>query len=196
MIKRNIIISIVILATATVGAMVFSRPALADCMGVKTSIINCKDSSGKDAKTGEEAIYNILGVVIKIMTGVIGLVAVAAVVYGAILYGSASDNPENIKKAKEIWTNVVIGLIAFAFGTAAGVLFGKVMCLVTRGKVNPLIGSAGVSAVPMAARVSQKVGSEADPSNFLLMHAMGPNVAGVIGTAVAAGTFMAMFGVM
>ena len=116
MIKRNIIISIVILATATVGAMVFSRPALAaDCMGVKTSIIDCKDSSGKDAKTGEEAIYNILGVVIKIMTGVIGLVAVAAVVYGAILYGSASDNPENIKKAKEIWTNVVIGLIAFAF---------------------------------------------------------------------------------
>ena len=91
---------------------------------------------------------------------------------------------------------VALGLIAFAFGTAAGVLFGKVMCLVTHGKVNPLIGSAGVSAVPMAARVSQKVGSEADPSNFLLMHAMGPNVAGVIGTAVAAGTFMAMFGVM
>ena len=115
MIKRNIIISIVILATATVGAMVFSRPALADCMGVETSIIDCKDSSGKDAKTGEEAIYNILGMVIKIMTGVIGLVAVAAVVYGAILYGSASDNPENIKKAKGIWTNVVIGLIAFAF---------------------------------------------------------------------------------
>ncbi len=91
---------------------------------------------------------------------------------------------------------VALGLIAFAFGTAAGVLFGKIMCLVTHGKVNPLIGSAGVSAVPMAARVSQKVGSEADPSNFLLMHAMGPNVAGVIGTAVAAGTFMAMFGVM
>ena len=95
--------------------MALSRPALADCMGVKTSIINCDNGSGKDAKTGEEAIYNILGMVIKIMTGVIGLVAVAAVVYGAILYGSASDNPENIKKAKEIWTNVVIGLIAFAF---------------------------------------------------------------------------------
>ena len=91
---------------------------------------------------------------------------------------------------------VALGLIAFAFGTAAGVVFGKIMCKVTHGKVNPLIGSAGVSAVPMAARVSQKVGSEADPSNFLLMHAMGPNVAGVIGTAVAAGTFMAMFGVM
>jgi sodium ion-translocating decarboxylase beta subunit len=91
---------------------------------------------------------------------------------------------------------VALGLIAFCFGTAAGVIFGKIMCKATHGKVNPLIGSAGVSAVPMAARVSQKVGSEADPSNFLLMHAMGPNVAGVIGTAVAAGTFMAMFGVM
>ena len=90
---------------------------------------------------------------------------------------------------------VALGLIAFAFGTAAGVVFGKIMCKVTGGKVNPLIGSAGVSAVPMAARVSQKVGAEADPTNFLLMHAMGPNVAGVIGTAVAAGTFMAIFGV-
>lgn len=90
---------------------------------------------------------------------------------------------------------VLLGLVAFACGTAAGVLFGKLMCKVTKGKVNPLIGSAGVSAVPMAARVSQKVGAEADPTNFLLMHAMGPNVAGVIGTAVAAGTFMAIFGV-
>ena len=90
---------------------------------------------------------------------------------------------------------VLLGLIAFAFGTAAGVLFGKLMCKVTHGKVNPLIGSAGVSAVPMAARVSQKVGAEADPTNFLLMHAMGPNVAGVIGTAVAAGVFMAIFGI-
>lgn len=90
---------------------------------------------------------------------------------------------------------VVLGLIAFAFGTAGGVLLGKVMCKLTHGKINPLIGSAGVSAVPMAARVSQKVGAEADPTNFLLMHAMGPNVAGVIGTAVAAGTFMAIFGV-
>ncbi len=90
---------------------------------------------------------------------------------------------------------VLLGLIAFAFGTAAGVIFGKIMCKATGGKINPLIGSAGVSAVPMAARVSQKVGAEADPTNFLLMHAMGPNVAGVIGTAVAAGTFMAIFGV-
>ena len=90
---------------------------------------------------------------------------------------------------------VALGLVAFSVGTAGGVLFGKAMCWATKGKVNPLIGSAGVSAVPMAARVSQKVGAEADPSNFLLMHAMGPNVAGVIGTAVAAGVFMAIFGV-
>ncbi len=90
---------------------------------------------------------------------------------------------------------VVLGLVAFAFGTATGVIFGKIMCWATKGKVNPLIGSAGVSAVPMAARVSQKVGSEADPTNFLLMNAMGPNVAGVIGTAVAAGTFLAIFGI-
>ena len=90
---------------------------------------------------------------------------------------------------------VALGLVAFVVGTAAGVLFGKLMCHVTHGKVNPLIGSAGVSAVPMAARVSQKVGAEEDPTNFLLMHAMGPNVAGVIGTAVAAGVFLAIFGV-
>ena len=89
---------------------------------------------------------------------------------------------------------VILGLVAFCFGTAAGVLFGKLMCKLSGGKINPLIGSAGVSAVPMAARVSQKVGAEADPTNFLLMHAMGPNVAGVIGTAVVAGTFLAIFG--
>ena len=90
---------------------------------------------------------------------------------------------------------VFLGLVAFMFGTAAGVLFGKLLCKLTHGKINPLIGSAGVSAVPMAARVSQKVGAEEDPTNFLLMHAMGPNVAGVIGTAVAAGVFMAIFGI-
>ncbi|MCD8077862.1 MAG: sodium ion-translocating decarboxylase subunit beta [Lachnospiraceae bacterium] len=90
---------------------------------------------------------------------------------------------------------VICGLIAFAFGTFGGIMLGKLLCKLTHGKINPLIGSAGVSAVPMAARVSQKVGAEEDPTNFLLMNAMGPNVAGVIGTAVAAGTFMAIFGV-
>ncbi len=87
-----------------------------------------------------------------------------------------------------------LGLVAFIGGTATGVIFGKLMCIVDGGKTNPLIGSAGVSAVPMAARVSQVVGQKANPSNFLLMHAMGPNVAGVIGTAVAAGTMLAMVG--
>ena len=90
---------------------------------------------------------------------------------------------------------LVLGVIAFCVGTAAGVLMAKLMNVFSRHKINPLIGSAGVSAVPMAARVSNKVGLEADGQNFLLMHAMGPNVAGVIGTAVAAGTFMAIFGV-
>ena len=89
---------------------------------------------------------------------------------------------------------IVLGLVAFVAGTAMGVIFGKIMCMVDGGKTNPLIGSAGVSAVPMAARVSQKVGQKANPANFLLMHAMGPNVAGVIGTAVAAGTMLAMIG--
>ncbi len=89
---------------------------------------------------------------------------------------------------------ICLGLIAFCMGTAGGVLLGKVMYAVTGGKVNPLIGSAGVSAVPMAARVSQKVGQSENPSNFLLMHAMGPNVAGVIGSAVAAGVLLTLFG--
>lgn len=89
---------------------------------------------------------------------------------------------------------LAMGLVAFAIGTASGVIFGKIMCKLSGGKINPLIGAAGVSAVPMAARVVQKVGQNEDPSNFLLMHAMGPNVAGVIGSAVAAGLLLNMFG--
>jgi oxaloacetate decarboxylase beta subunit len=89
---------------------------------------------------------------------------------------------------------IALGLIAFCIGTACGVLFGKLMCVATKGKVNPLIGSAGVSAVPMAARVSQKVGQKDNPTNYLLMHAMGPNVAGVIGSAVAAGVLLSVLG--
>ncbi|WP_294716784.1 sodium ion-translocating decarboxylase subunit beta [uncultured Gemmiger sp.] len=89
---------------------------------------------------------------------------------------------------------IVLGIVAFGVGTAGGVILGKIMCVVTHGKINPLIGSAGVSAVPMAARVSQKVGQEYNPRNYLLMHAMGPNVAGVIGSAVAAGILINMFG--
>lgn len=89
---------------------------------------------------------------------------------------------------------IVLGLLAFCMATAGGVIFGKIICVISGGKVNPLIGSAGVSAVPMAARVSQKVGAEEDSGNYLLMHAMGPNVAGVIGSAVAAGVFLSLFG--
>jgi len=90
---------------------------------------------------------------------------------------------------------LIIGVVAFSFGTAGGVLIGKLMCVLTKGKVNPLIGAAGVSAVPMAARIAHNVGQEENPSNYLLMHAMGPNVAGVIGSAVAAGVLLAVFGV-
>jgi oxaloacetate decarboxylase beta subunit len=89
---------------------------------------------------------------------------------------------------------LLLGLIAFSVATASGVLIGKVMCKVTKGKINPMIGAAGVSAVPMAARVVHKEGVKADPTNFLLMHAMGPNVAGVIGSAVAAGILINFFG--
>lgn len=104
----------------------------------------------------------------------------------------ATANAENFLSPRTIYI-VVLGLAAFIISTCGGILFGKLMCLITRGKINPLIGSAGVSAVPMAARVSQVVGQKENPSNFLLMHAMGPNVAGVIGSAVAAGWFLAYF---
>ena len=106
---------------------------------------------------------------------------------GATTTGTAFLNINTLKI-------VGMGLIAFCFGTAGGILLGKLMCVLTKGKINPLIGSAGVSAVPMAARVSQKVGQEEDPGNFLLMNAMGPNVAGVIGSAVAAGVLINMLG--
>ena len=100
---------------------------------------------------------------------------------------------ENFLNVKTLFI-IALGLIAFCIGTACGVLLGKLMYVISRGKINPLIGSAGVSAVPMAARVSQKVGQQTNPSNFLLMHAMGPNVAGVIGSAVAAGVLLSVLG--
>ena len=105
----------------------------------------------------------------------------------------ATANGQTFLSSKTIFI-IILGLTAFCFSTAGGVLLGKVMYLVTKGKVNPLIGSAGVSAVPMAARVSQVEGRKANPTNFLLMHAMGPNVAGVIGSAVAAGFLLLLFG--
>ena len=106
---------------------------------------------------------------------------------GATMVGS------NFLEMKTIYI-VILGLIAFSFSTIGGLLVGKLMYTLSGGKINPLIGSAGVSAVPMAARVSQKEGQKANPSNFLLMHAMGPNVAGVIGSAIAAGFLMSLFG--
>ncbi|MBO5222401.1 MAG: sodium ion-translocating decarboxylase subunit beta [Clostridia bacterium] len=105
----------------------------------------------------------------------------------------ATAKADNFLSSKTLLI-IIMGLAAFCIATATGVLFGKLMCLLTKGKVNPLIGAAGVSAVPMAARVANTVGQEEDPGNFLLMHAMGPNVAGVIGSAVAAGVFLNMFG--
>ena len=105
----------------------------------------------------------------------------------------ATTNGQTFLKAETLKI-VVLGLVAFCFSTVGGLLLGKLMCKLSGGKINPLIGSAGVSAVPMAARVSQVEGQKANPSNFLLMHAMGPNVAGVIGSAVAAGFLLALFG--
>ncbi len=104
----------------------------------------------------------------------------------------ATANAENFLSPTTLYI-IVLGLCAFAISTCGGLLFGKLMYVLTKGKINPLIGSAGVSAVPMAARVSQVVGQKENPSNFLLMHAMGPNVAGVIGSAVAAGVFLTFF---
>ena len=104
----------------------------------------------------------------------------------------ATANASNFLSAQTLGI-IVLGLVAFCFSTIGGLLTGKLLCFITRGKINPLIGSAGVSAVPMAARVSQTVGQKEDPSNFLLMHAMGPNVAGVIGSAVAAGVLLSLY---
>jgi oxaloacetate decarboxylase beta subunit len=119
------------------------------------------------------------------------LINIITIVLGVTVGATASANSFLTTETIMI---IILGLVAFAFGTAMGVIFGKIMYRLTGGKVNPLIGSAGVSAVPMAARVSQAVGQKENPSNFLLMHAMGPNVAGVIGSAVAAGLLLSIFG--
>ena len=119
-----------------------------------------------------------------------GLINVVTIFLGISV--GATATAENFLKLETIYI-VVLGLVAFMLSTIGGLLGGKIMCKLTGGKINPLIGSAGVSAVPMAARVAQKVGQKENPSNFLLMHAMGPNVAGVIGSAVCAGVFLALF---
>ena len=119
-----------------------------------------------------------------------GLINVVTIFLGISV--GATATAENFLKLETIYI-VLLGLTAFVLSTCGGILGGKIMYKLSGGKINPLIGSAGVSAVPMAARVSQKVGQKENPSNFLLMHAMGPNVAGVIGSAICAGVFLALF---
>ena len=119
------------------------------------------------------------------------LMNIITIMLGTVV--GATATAENFLTVKTLMI-VALGLIAFCFGTAGGLLLAKLMNKLSGGKINPLIGSAGVSAVPMAARVSQTVGAKENPSNFLLMHAMGPNVAGVIGSAVAAGVLLNIFG--
>ncbi|MBQ7779092.1 MAG: sodium ion-translocating decarboxylase subunit beta [Clostridia bacterium] len=136
-------------------------------------------------------LFNVTGVVDRLSkTAQNELINIITIFLGVSV--GATANAENFLKAETLCI-IGLGLVAFALSTFGGLLVGKIMCKLTRGKINPLIGSAGVSAVPMAARVAQMVGQKEDPSNFLLMHAMGPNVAGVIGSAVAAGWFLSMF---
>ena len=120
-----------------------------------------------------------------------GILYIVTILLGVCV--GATANGETFLQAQTLFI-IILGVIAFGCATAAGVLFGKIMCVATKGKVNPMIGAAGVSAVPMAARVVHKEGVKEDPTNFLLMHAMGPNVAGVIGSAIAAGILLTLFG--
>ncbi len=137
-------------------------------------------------------LFNVTGVVDRLSkTAQNELINIITIFLGVSV--GATANAESFLKPQTICI-IILGLTAFCFSTLGGLIMGKIMCKVTRGKINPLIGSAGVSAVPMAARVAQTVGQKEDPGNFLLMHAMGPNVAGVIGSAVAAGWFLSMYG--
>ncbi len=137
------------------------------------NLLNVSGVTDRLSKTAQNELINIITIMLGVSVG-------------------ATANAMNFLDPKTLLI-IVLGLIAFIVSTLGGLLFGKLMCFLTHGKINPLIGSAGVSAVPMAARVSQDVGREANPANFLLMHAMGPNVAGVIGSAVAAGVFLQLF---
>ena len=162
-----------IIVTIVVALIVPDAVSLVGCL----MLGNLAKESGvveRLSKTAQNELMNIITIFL-------------GVTVGATATAESFLNPETL-------FIIVLGLIAFCFSTAGGLLLGNIMCKLTGGKINPLIGSAGVSAVPMAARVSQMVGQKENPSNFLLMHAMGPNVAGVIGSAVAAGVFLAMFG--
>ena len=161
-----------IIVTIVVGLIIPDAVSLVGCLMLGNIL---KESGVVDrlSKTAQNELMNIITIFLGITVG-------------------ATATAESFLNTQTLGI-IALGLIAFAFSTAGGLLLGDIMYWVTKGKVNPLIGSAGVSAVPMAARVSQVVGQKENPSNFLLMHAMGPNVAGVIGSAVAAGVFLSMF---
>ena len=137
------------------------------------NLLNVSGVTERLSKTAQNELCNILTICLGVSVG-------------------ATANAENFLKPQTLYI-IALGLAAFCVSTCGGLIMGKIMCKLSGGKINPLIGSAGVSAVPMAARVSQDVGRKEDPTNFLLMHAMGPNVAGVIGSAVAAGVFLSFF---
>ena len=158
--------------TVVVGLIVPDAVTLIGCL-MFGNLLNVCGVTERLSKTVQNELMNIITVLLGISVG-------------------ATASADNFLKLETILI-ICCGLVAFMISTVGGLLTAKIMCIVTKGQINPLIGSAGVSAVPMAARVSQKVGQEEDPSNFLLMHAMGPNVAGVIGSAVAAGVFLGWF---
>ena len=161
-----------ILVTFIVGLIVPDAVPLVGCL-MFGNLLNVCGVTDRLSKTAQNEMMNIVTIFLGISVG-------------------ATASADNFLRGETILI-IICGLVAFCISTVGGLLTAKIMCKLTGGKINPLIGSAGVSAVPMAARVSQKVGQQEDPSNFLLMHAMGPNVAGVIGSAVAAGVFLATF---
>ncbi len=162
-----------IVVTAVVGLIIPDAVPLVGCL-MFGNLLNVCGVCDRLSKTAQNELMNIVTIFLGLTVG-------------------ATASADNFLKPQTLLI-IFCGLAAFCVSTIGGLVTAKVMCAVTGGKINPLIGSAGVSAVPMAARVSQKVGQEYDPSNFLLMHAMGPNVAGVIGSAVAAGVFLSFFG--
>ncbi len=161
-----------IAVTAVVALLVPDAAALVGCL-MLGNLLKESGVAERLVKTASNELMNIITIFLGVTVG-------------------ATATADNFLRGQTLLI-IAMGLVAFCIATAGGVLFGKLMCKLTKGKINPLIGSAGVSAVPMAARVSNTVGLQTDPNNYLLMHAMGPNVAGVIGSAVAAGVFMSMF---
>ena len=161
-----------LVVTAVVGLIVPDALALIGCL-MFGNLLNVCGVTDRLSKTVQNGLMNAVTVFLGISVG-------------------ATASAENFLRGETLLI-IALGLVAFCISTVGGLLTAKVMCKLTGGKINPLIGSAGVSAVPMAARVSQKLGQQEDPGNFLLMHAMGPNVAGVIGSAVAAGVLLAFY---